>query len=124
MVSKNRIQRVPVSKTFLPIDSAGMRRNVPASDEQQLEQDLPVVLYDAANIMPTSQGYTSFFGKRHVCDGNLPPHQEDTFVYEDEQGNIYLFSVGDTGIWYQGADCDTAEGLLQGSGFEVTDYGD
>lgn len=123
MVARNSTQRVPVSRTFLPIDPAGMRRNLPAENEQQVEQDLPMMLFDAANIMPTPQGYSSYFGRRFVCEGDLPYTIEDAFAYEDSAGNIYLFALGDGGIYYQGADCQTAEGIIQGTGFEVTDYG-
>ena len=122
MSPKNKVQRVPVARTFSPLDPAGMRKNLPAGKEQQVEQDLPHMLYDGSNIMPTGQGYSSFFGKRFVCESNLPINQEDAFVYEDEQGNLYLFAVGDTGVWYQGTDCDTAEALLTGTAFEVTSY--
>ena len=124
-MSRNRIQKIPINRTVIPIDPSGMERNIPAAmDGQQQEQGLPVAIYDASNVMPTAQGYSSFFGKRYVCDGNLPPNQEYVFVYEDPQGNIYMLALGDTGIYNQGADCDTAEELIQGDGFEVTDYGD
>lgn len=122
MPNRNFIQKIPVSKTFLPLDPAGFRRNLPGAVERQLEEDIGHTIYDAANIMPTAQGYSSYFGKRFVCDGVLPLEIEDAFVYEDSQANLYLLALGDEGIFYQGADCDTAEFILQGDGFEVTDY--
>ena len=122
MSPRNEVQRIPVARTFSPLDPAGQRKNLPAGKEQQVEQDVPHMLYDAANIMPTAQGYSSFFGKRFVCENNLPPNQEYCFVYEDESGNLTLIALGDTGIWTQGADCDTAEELISGDDFEVTDY--
>ena len=124
MGSRNIIQKIPVNRTFLPLDPPGFRTNIPNSAQQQAEQDLPIMIYDAANIMPTAQGYSSFFGKRFVCDTALPINQEEAFVYEDTEGNLYLLALGDTGIYYQGANCDTAEELLSGDGFEVTSYGD
>lgn len=113
------------ARGFIPLDPEGFPANLPAAEEPQTENPPVVGLYDGANILPTPQGYSSFFGiRQQVGTDPLIQNVFDVFNYQDEQGNFHLIALAESGVYSQKGDLSSPAGILTDpdqSGFETTE---
>lgn len=109
---------------LLPSDEATHYRNIPGAADDLLQDQLPIDIRDAMNVMPTSRGYSSFFGVRQVFGVDpLPPHIDELFTVKDELGNNIVIALAETGVYSQNGDLTTPVGTIIGDAFETQDYG-
>ena len=114
------------SRGFIPLDPEGFPANVPQSEQREQSEQQPAIgLYDGANILPTAQGYASFFGiSQQVGEDPLIENVFDVFNYQDAAGNYHLIALAESGVYSQRGDLGSPAGVISdpdGSGFEVTE---
>ena len=112
-------RRASFRNTWLPIDPEHFPYNLDVGPQDKF----PILPYDAANVLPTAEGYSSFFGILEVCpDDILPAHVFDMFSYQDSEGNLIQIAYGDRGVYASYGACASPRHVLTGNGFEVTNY--
>lgn len=110
---------------FIPIDPEGFPANLPSNEQREQSERMPDVgLYDAANVLPTPQGYASFFGVRQqIGTDPLVENIFDVFNYQDERGDFHLIALTESGVYSQRGDLNSPAGVIPDptlNGFEVT----
>jgi len=110
-------------KTRLPLRQRGWTPIDPESFPSNLDTTpaggLPILPYDAMNVLPTAAGYSSFFGKLLVCGEDIiPEYIFDMFSIQDSEGNIFQIGLADSGVYASYDGCDSPRYEITGNAFE------
>lgn len=92
---------VDVTRTFLPIKASTFPSTMHGTAKEDApETRIPVMAYEAKNILPTSMGYMSYFGTVSQLEIDaLPANADYLFIYQNELFENILIALCDSGIW-------------------------
>ena len=92
---------IDVTRTFLPIKASTFPTTMHGTaKEDSPETRIPVMAYEAKNILPTSMGYMSYFGTVSQLEIDaLPANADYLFIYQNDLFENILIALCDSGIW-------------------------
>ena len=92
---------IDVTKTFVPLDPKVFPQSMHGTQgEDSPEQKIPVMAYEGKNILPTAQGYSSYFGISRTLDIDaLPARCDKIFILQNEFYRNILIALTESGIY-------------------------
>ena len=96
---------VDLRRTYLPINANTFPTSMHGTDkEDSPENRIPVMAYEGKNILPTAQGYKSYFGTDQILDIDaLPARADHVFIYQNLTFANVLIALTESGIWIKKA---------------------
>lgn len=92
---------IDLRRTYLPVNANTFPTSMHGtSKEDSPENRIPVMAYEAKNILPTAQGYKSYFGTDQELDIDALEERADyIFIYQNLLFENVLIALTESGIW-------------------------
>ncbi|EDO29126.1 predicted protein [Nematostella vectensis] len=104
---------IDITRTYVPLDPKSFPKSMHGTtQEDSPEQKIPVMAYEARNILPSAHGYGSYFGvNRELGIDALPARCDKLFIVQNDfyanvlvaltESGIYIKKGAATGAWTQ-----------------------
>lgn len=100
MASQNT-KYVDLTRTYVPMDPNSFPESLHTADTKE-ENRIPVIPYDARNVLPTAYGYKSYFGTVQELGVDALLERVDwILLFQNESMNNFLVALCDSGIWFK-----------------------
>lgn len=124
----NRTQAYNLRNSARITDPNTFPRNAPYVARFQPHTPEQALGYICSNVLPTAEGYQSFFGTRQQMGNEILPEQTyDLFTYVSPTGDIFALALTSQSILAQTAEFEPTEVLVDGldgsATFDDADYG-
>ena len=96
---------IDLRRTYLPVNANTFPTSMHGtSQEDSPENRIPVMAYEAKNILPTAQGYKSYFGTDQTLNIDALTERADyVFIYQNLAFENILIALTESGIWVKKA---------------------
>lgn len=96
---------IDLRRTYLPVNANTFPTSMHGtSQEDSPENRIPVMAYEAKNILPTAQGYKSYFGTDQTLNIDALTERADyVFIYQNLAFENVLIALTESGIWVKKA---------------------
>jgi hypothetical protein len=110
MAQNQTVKYIDITRSYLPMNPNSFPDGLQIADMRE-EDRVPVMAYEARNVMPTSYGYKSFFGLDTAMPFDpLPLRLDAVFVFQTLTRKNILIALGASGLYYKaGAEVDNSE---------------